>query len=140
MKRGRACSSMVDTSLAMRNTMGSIPSDTFTATINIKACTILIEDELKMEHEKLTRWVWFSLTLVFWVHPTPQMQRCAVLALTRLEMILSEDRLLPLYFLPGSGASLTCYDEAMAWISKCFPAGSAAWQCDGFITADTPTS
>lgn len=72
MKRGRAYSSVVDTSLATWNTLGSIPSDTLIATIDIKACTILIENELKMEWEKLTGWVWFSLTLAFWVHPNPK--------------------------------------------------------------------
>lgn len=140
MKRGRAYSSVVDTSLAMRNTLGSLPSDTLAATINIKDCTILTENELKMEFERLTGWVRFSLTLAFWVHPNPQMQQWAVRTLMRLEMTVSEDRFLPLSFLPGSGVSQTCYDKATAWISKCFPAGSAAWQCEGFITADTPSN
>lgn len=51
------------------------------------------------------------------------MQQWAVLALVRLEMTLSEDRHLSPCFLQGDGVSLTYYDEAMAWISKCFPAG-----------------
>lgn len=91
MKRGRAFSSVVDTSLAMWNTLGSIPSDTLAATINVKACTILIENELKMEVGEAHRMGVVQPHICVLGSPQPQMQQWAVLALMRLEMTISED-------------------------------------------------
>lgn len=53
-------------------------------------------------------------------------------------MALPEDRYLSPGFLPGNGFSLTCYDEAMAWISKCFLAGQQLGSVKGLLPLILP--